>query len=299
MKKIKYLILVSLFAIITTGCVKFNANMNIKKDKSMDFSIIYAFDKTLLGEERSLKEEEFDEVKRQGFSVEKYQEGSYEGFKITKKINNIDEVSTTDDVNYNLSGMMEASEENKYIFKVVKGEEKNTYTAKFRFDANDSGMNNDKNDDEDNEFLDDEDEFDFTSDDDEMDLSGLLGNLDLKFSVDLPYGAISTNATTKENDNKKLSWKLNATKEELIEFTFELKNNESDCNLILYIGIGVALILIILIIILLTRKNGKKDVVINDTQIEIKNDTNENVISTPTLNEKVNVTESSEQQDNA
>ena len=39
MKKIKYLLMLCIFTIISTGCVKYNANMEIKKDKSMDFTI--------------------------------------------------------------------------------------------------------------------------------------------------------------------------------------------------------------------------------------------------------------------
>ena len=38
MKKIKYLLLLCTISFLFTGCVKFNATMDIKKDKSMDFS---------------------------------------------------------------------------------------------------------------------------------------------------------------------------------------------------------------------------------------------------------------------
>ncbi len=107
MKKIKYLLLLGLFAIITTGCVKFNANMDIKKDKSMEFSVIYAFDKSLMGEGNGIKEEDMAGPKACGFEVSKYSEGNYEGFKLVKKIANIDEVSSETDVTYSLSGMTE------------------------------------------------------------------------------------------------------------------------------------------------------------------------------------------------
>ena len=298
MKKVKCLLLLVIFTIIATGCVKFNANMDIKKDKSMEFSIIYAFDKSIFGEENGLKEEQFEEVKKQGFTVEKYTEGSYEGFKMTKKISNIDEVSTTEDVIYDLSGMMESKEDNKYIFKVVKGEEKNTYTAKIKFNANDSGMTSDDEDEEvvtngvetdgeivapDEEVLTtgveaskesvevvatqeeiptigaSDDTIDLTSDSD-MDLSALTKNLDLSFNVNLPYGAISSNATTKENDNKKLSWKLTTSGQEYMEFTFELKNNESNTNIFLYVGIGVAVLVVLAVLGVILLKKKKEPV---------------------------------------
>ena len=323
MKKIKYLLLLIAFAMFATGCVKFNANMEIKKDKSMEFSIIYAFDKTLLGEDNALKEEQFDEVKKQGFTVTKYSEGNYEGFKMTKKISNIDEVSTTEDVTYDLSGMMQSKDDNKYIFKVVKGEDKNTYTAKIKFNANDSGMNTteDEKDDTEDEIStpdetlttgaveesnsvtsstdeiptvgadDTEESTTITSDgstSSDLDLSSFTKNLDLSFNVSLPYGAISSNATTKEDDNKKLSWKLGTTNQELMEFTFELKNNDTDdSNLMLYIGIGVGVLLVLVLIILFTRKKGPKEIVpVEDKQVEINNDVDDNVSITPAVEEK-------------
>lgn len=283
MKKVKYLLLLVLFAVVTTGCVKFNANMDIKKDKSMEFSVIYAFDKSLMGQDNALKEEDMAEPKKCGFEVTKYSEGNYEGFKLIKKITNIDEVSSETDVTFDLSGMMDEGVCNGKMFKVVKGSDKNTYTAKFKFDAN-SGMTEGEDDDEEvleNEVettldeeeneeevpVGDEDNFDLTSEGSNMDLSGLMNNLDLSFSVNLPYGAISSNATTKENDNKKLTWKLGTSAQD-IEFTFELKNNDSDNNMMLYIAVGAGVLVFIILLVFIiskTRKNKAEPQVVNNT----------------------------------
>ena len=287
MKKAKYLLLLVIFALVTTGCVKFNANMNIKKDKSMEFSVIYAFDKSLMGEDNTLKEEDMSEPKKCGFEVTKYSEGNYEGFKLTKKIANIDEVSAETDVTYDLSGMMDEGVCNGKMFKVVKGSDKNTYTAKFKFDAN-SGTTTDDTEtvengvettettdaeatpDEDYELTGDEENFDLTSEGSNMDLSGLMSNMDLSFSVDLPYGAVSNNATTQENGNKKLTWKLGYTGEQSIEFTFELKNNDSS-NMMLYIAVGAAVVVFIILLIVVISKMRKKNKgvpeVVNDNEV--------------------------------
>ena len=298
MKKIKYLLVLCIFAIITTGCVRFKANMEIKKNKSIDFSIIYALDTSLFGEMGSLKEEDFEEAKKDGYTFKKYKDGSYEGFTISKKINNIDEVSSEEDVIFSLSGIAEENEDNKYMFKVAKGDDKNTYTANFNFDADDSGLNND--DDYTNEggqALPDEDisltkepTLDATLDEsldksldesgsslDDIDLSGLTKNMDLTFSVTLPNGVISSNATSKENNGKTLVWKLNAEGKQNIEFTFELDNNvKEDCNLLLYIGIGAGvLLLIIVVVILIVRKNKKKSIP-TETSKTIKEEKKEN-----------------------
>ena len=287
MKKIKYLLLLCVVAIITTGCVKFNVNMDIKKDKSMDFSIIYAFDKSLMGESNSLKEEQFDEAKKQGFKVEKYSEGNMEGFKLTRKIKNIDDVSSESDVEYDLSKLMEEGEEKSYIFKVVKGTEKNTYTANIKFDSSSSGLSgsmttdDETTPDEDEAVLttgkeaetavtedepvvtigedpevttSEDDQTDLTGTGSDYDISGMMSNLDLSFNVTLPYSALSSNATTKENDNKNLSWKLTTSGSQNIEFSFELNNNESDSNMLLYIGVAAGVIALVIVFILVFGK---------------------------------------------
>ena len=276
MKKVKYLLLLVLFAIVTTGCVKFNANMDIKKDKSMEFSIIYAFDKTLLGEGNGVKESDLASMKKDGYSVEKYSEGNYEGFKIFKKFANIDEVSSEEDVIYDLSGMMEEKEDNKYIFKVVKGDKKNTYIAKFKFEADTSSITDEKPEDEEITIVnpDEYEGMDGTTAvaDEELDISSdmeaLMANMDLSFSVNLPYGAVSSNATTKENDNTKLTWKLTGEGEQFIEFKFELNNNDN--TIMPYVAAGVAVIVFIFLLALIIFKRKKNNGNVEPVPVEDK-----------------------------
>ncbi len=298
MKKIRNFLLLCLVAIVMTGCVKFNAAMTIRQDKSMDFSIVYAFDKSIMGEMGSLKEEDFEELKQEGYTIEKYKEGNFEGFKVIRKINNIDEVSTDKDVEFDLSGMMENDENNKYMFKVVKDGDKSTYYAKFKFDTNDSGLNDDDDDldldlditassedetgdialpDEDNSL-------------DNLDLSGLMENLDLSFNVYLPNSAISSNATTKENNNKNLSWKLNSNGVQTIEFAFEIDANAGGNNMLLYIGIGAGVLLVAIVAIVLMSKKKKPVVapVIGNPEPTVATPTVENTAPTvePTQTEE-------------
>ncbi len=276
MRKVKYLLLLVLFAIITTGCVKFNANMDIKKDKSMEFSIIYAFDKTLLGEENGVKESNLDSMKKEGFTVEKYSDGKYEGFKLLKKFTNIDEVSSEEDVIYDLSGMMEEKTDNKYIFKVIKGEKKNTYVARFKFEADTSSITDEKPEDEEITIVnpDEYEGMDGTAAvaDEELEISSdmeaLMATMDLSFSVNLPYSAISSNATTKENDNTKLTWKLNGEEEQFVEFKFELNNNDN--TIMPYIAAGAAVIVFIILLTLIIVKRRKNNGPVEPVTIEDK-----------------------------
>ena len=54
MKKSLYILTIFIVAICLSGCVKYNANMEIKKDKSMDFSIVYDMDTKYFGDQEVL-----------------------------------------------------------------------------------------------------------------------------------------------------------------------------------------------------------------------------------------------------
>ena len=279
MKKIKYLLLVSVLTLLT-GCVKFNATMDIKKDKSMDFSIIYAFDTSLFGSQDLLEESDKKELESQGFIVEDYSQNNMKGFTIKKNISNIDDVSSTSDTNYDISGLLNNSTDNNYFFKVKKGILKNTYIAKFKFDAKESDLNNDESNDTSSGVTNDSDSINM----DDLDLSSMTSNLDLSFNVKLPYSSISSNATTKNNDGKELTWNLSSSQEEMIEFEFELYNMTN-----IYIGAGIILVLLIIIIIsILNKKKNKpiKEQVNNNVEQEpvVNNYPNESIQEVPNIN---------------
>ena len=72
-----------------TGCVKFNTTMDIKKDKSMDFSMIYAVDTSMLGDKNLFDDKQKEEMRNNGFSVSDSADGKMKGVTLTKKIKNI------------------------------------------------------------------------------------------------------------------------------------------------------------------------------------------------------------------
>lgn len=257
MKKVKYLLLLCMSVFLLTGCVKFNANMDIKKDKSMDFSIIYAFDQSLLGDQQLLDDEDKKELEDQGFKITDYSQDKMKGFTLSRSIRNIDMVSSTSDTEYSLSGMLDDKSENKYLFKVKKGILKNTYAAKFKFDAADSDLNDSTDKSSSSSSLEEDDsssdsDFDFSSASSNMFYSSMMSNMDLSFNVTLPYSAKSNNATTTNNDNKKLSWNLSSNQAETIEFEFELYNMTN-----IYIGIGAIVVVIIIVAFIFVSKRKK------------------------------------------
>lgn len=281
-KNIKLTALLILLVISLTGCVKFNSTMEIKKDKSIDYTVIYAFDKSLFGNQEILTSNDKGELENKGFTVSNYVDGNMKGFKVSKNIKNIDDVSSTNDATYDLSGLLDSSKSESKVFKVKKGFLKNTYTASFKFDSSDSDLNNSTSDDTtiDNDFTIDDNN---TTTDSDFDFSNINTNMDLSFNVKLPYKAISSNATTKKNDDKELSWNLSSTGEDKIEFSFALYNMTN-----IYICGGVIVLLIIIVIVSILNKGKKnkvsnKDVTNNDKQTT----TFTSSVETPIINNNV------------
>lgn len=280
-KNIKLTTLLILLVISLTGCVKFNSTMEIKKDKSIDYTVIYAFDKSLFGNQEILTSDDKKELENKGFTVSNYVDGNMKGFKVSKNIKNIDDVSSTNDATYDLSGLLDSSKSESKVFKVKKGFLKNTYTASFKFDSSDSDLNNSTSNDTtiDNDFTMDDNNTTTNSD---FDLSNINTNMDLSFNVKLPYKAISSNATTKKNDDKELSWNLSSTGEDKIEFSFALYNMTN-----IYICGGVIVLLIITVIVSILNKGKKNKVSNKDVTSDKQTTTFNSSVETPIVKNNV------------
>lgn len=280
-KNIKLTALLTLLVISLTGCVKFNSTMEIKKDKSMDYKIIYAFDKSLFGDQEILTSDDKKELENKGFTVSNYVDGNMKGFKVSKNIKNIDDVSSTNNATYDLSGLLDSNKSESKVFKVKKGFLKNTYTASFKFDSSDSDLNNSTSNDTtiDNDFTTDDNN---TTTDSDFDFSNINTNMDLSFNVKLPYKAISSNATTKKNDDKELSWNLSSTGEDKIEFSFALYNMTN-----IYICGGVIVLLIIIVIVSILNKGKKNKVSNKDATNDKQTTTFNSSVETPIMSNNV------------
>lgn len=288
--KIKY-VMVFMGLLLMTGCVKYDATMDIKKDKSMDFIITYALDSSIFGDESILKDEDITKLKEESFTIKDYSDNNMKGYTLSKSISNIDSVSTSNSNEYDLTGML-GSDNNNYIFKVDKGIFKNKYTAIMKFDSKEEESNLPSDDqdlidvtsEEDNVVEDDtvttEEDSDIALFDDSTntDFSSLYDNISLTFNVKLPYSAISNNATKTEEYNRVLTWNLKYNDTESIEFVFELYNFTN-----VYIGLGVLLVLLILIIVLasITTKKRKNLAPIKKKEEEVKKEVSPSDFITP------------------
>ena len=295
--KILKVLLVVIMAFTLSGCVKFNQTMEIKKDGTMNYNLIYAANKSLLqGQDNIFEEDDIKQLQEKGFTVTDYEDDKMKGVTISRNGILVDSISS-DDKNavYELTSVVsDDKKDNSKLFYVKKGFLKNTYVANFKFDsssASDRSNINMRNEDgkEDDFTKDDmtsEDIFDTTDDgsdstDNDSDMSALMDqymkNMDLKFIVKLPYAAISNNATTKSSDNKELTWDLTKiTKDDSIKFEFSLYNVT---NIVILVA-GVVLVVAVVFFIIKKKKGkgGNAPVVAADTN-NVNNPVNNGVIN--------------------
>ena len=267
--------------IISTGCMKYDTTMEINKDKSMNLTIITALDQNLASQMTETTNK--SEIESKGFYVEEYTEDGKIGYKVTKQIKNIDDVST--EAGLSKEDMTDALNGDKeYMFTIKKGFFKDTYKAVYDFSS--YGMTDMETD---------EEEYDPTCLYNKMDrgysiqcgeeeipdqesnkqaydamiaesnaqinkLNDMYDKMDLKFKLKLPYKAIKSNATSKSNHGKTLEWDL--TKVQEVSFEFPIYHMT---KIYLAIGIGVLVFLFLLATFMTKKKNKPIPKVLDET----------------------------------
>lgn len=242
MKKSFKVLCTMLVVFMMTGCMKFNMNMTINKDKSMDLAFTVALANSMMEGTNGADSSQLQKMKDNGYTVEEYSDNSMSGYIISTKINNIDDVSTEEDTMFDINKIFDG-EKPSDIFTVKKGFLKNTYTVKIGDETSDTSQ-------DDNIMT-----YESGMLENDEDMAALLNSMDINFTINLPNKAISSNATSTSNDGKTLIWKpaINATSSENIEFSFELYNMTN-----IYLIIGIVAIIIIIIIILIVKKRKPK-----------------------------------------
>ena len=268
MKRSFKVLCLMLIIFMTSGCMKLNVDMSINKDKSMNLSYVVAFANSLMnqsGTDTALDESDLKQAEESGFKVENYSDGSMTGYKFTKGFSNIDNISDEKETIFDLEKLLDGEEAK--VFTVKKGLFKNTYSVKMQ-----NNTATEMEDEMDLGSIYGDSSSDYSSSSNifgDTDLSMLTSSMDLTFTVNLPNKPINSNATTTENEGKKLEWNLMDQNLQNIEFEFELYNMD---NIYLTVGIiGVLVIIIIVIIIMNKKKPNSKEVapvLVNDSVIE-------------------------------
>lgn len=283
MKKFSYIVMLFLVTFLMTGCVKFDATMDINRDKSMNLSVIYGIDVSNNSDgsyQNVFSDTDREMFKSFGFTFDEYKEEGIRGVRLTKKINNIDDISSENVKQYEISSLLTNEEKNKYLFKVKRGLFRDVYTTNFTlYNASTTSevgqQENVQNIEESSIF-------------DEKDGDALQNRMKLFFRLHLPTSAIESNATSVENHHKTLIWKLDPKVQGDIQFTFAMYHKGT---IVLVSMILLLIISIILFLIWKNRKKGKKQ-----EQEKEKNEQNVNsTIQEPLYQKPVIVTDTSTQ----
>ena len=121
--------------ILLSGCVKSNTTMVISKDKSMSLSSeILISDKVNDDKNKLIIKDEKDKLQKKGVIIENVESSNgYGGFRVTKKYDNIDKISSEEYKEINISNFLSDNFDDSVLFQVKKGMFKNVYTANYKF----------------------------------------------------------------------------------------------------------------------------------------------------------------------
>jgi len=238
MNKFKYIFLI-ISCILLCGCSKVNTNMTINNDKSMIISIDLLLDSETKKSKETLLEEKEKEIRENGYTIEDKSDGFYSGIKISKRYNSIDETTYTGNERIKLSNYGQKDFDYNKIFSYKKGIINNTYSAYFDFESLITKYNK----------LNIKEETKITTED-------YIKKSEYTFTLTLPNKPVSSNATSISDDGLTLTWKLDPTKDNEVNFIFKMNNKT---NIIIISSISGLIILLILFIVLkLVIKKVKK-----------------------------------------
>ena len=135
MKKIIKSLVLIVFLFISCACVKDETVMTINKDKSLNLTVNIGYP---LNSSKKLSFDEVkDKVENQNYSIDSYHDSKYQGFSISKKYDNINDLSVTDNFSINLADIINGDFDDSKLFTIKKGFFKNTYTANYTYNFKD------------------------------------------------------------------------------------------------------------------------------------------------------------------
>lgn len=235
MRKIKYLI-VGLFLILLTGCSSYDMSMSINRNKSMDLSInIVSTSSEEINKYIDTLKEKYES---NDFKVEEFTKDNNYGIRISKHYDNIDNNSFAErtdkfDLLYLYNNDYDKSIETK-IFNVDKGFVSNRYAANFFVDLTNKDTD--------------------------------LSNTKVTFTVNLPKGSVSNNASSVSEDGNTLTWNITNKGRTDIEFVFEVGSYDT---IYFIVAICIAIFLVFSIISAILSKSGDASSSDFDRDIEI------------------------------
>ncbi len=210
-KKLTILVLVVSFILALTGCIQYEANATIHSDGTIDFHILYAtIDLSAMSDDTDSSDMNLDSGAAIDATIEKLEEYGWKADKYQKKVNDVDYIGFTcskngiklDELDAELQKMKEL-DMGFGGFSLTKNGD--TYILNWDMSSNTSDMESQG-----------------------VDASSIAqyGGY-MKFTLDLPDGAISHNATKASSDGTSLEWDLlSITEPAHVEFKLDSSDSK-------------------------------------------------------------------------
>ena len=242
-RKLFAAVLALCMAVLCSGCIKSDMSMNIRKDRSMDFSATYLVADTLANTSTGSQttqngidenSQNWKTLESRGYKLEKYAKDGYSGFKATRHFDSIDDLSKETGVGVVMNNFLNEDFDDSALFCVRRELLKDTYTAHFVYDLKEDAQ---------------------ATGIDSADLAAFTSSMEITYSVTLPRKANYHNATNVSADGLTYSWKIPYGTFTAIDYAFTLTSRN-----VLYgcIGIAVLLFLIAAVTFLLVRAKKRK-----------------------------------------
>ncbi len=182
----------------------------------------------------------YKEMEDLGFTVTQNTTDSKYELTISKKYNNIDELTKTENFTLNLNDITTKDFDNKF-FTIKKGLLEDTYELNMLIETTTTDISGSNS--TDTETL-------------NIDPSMFSDLIKYNYQLTLPNVSLSNNATSVSQDQKTLTWELKPEGNNEIKVSFAIPNENKD--LIIYGAAGLGGLLVLIIIIIIISKSRKK-----------------------------------------
>ena len=226
-KAVSVFVVLMMAAFCLTGCVRFRTSMSIKNNGKADLEIIYGYYNEIIDDDvQDAMDEVADAFEDDGWTVDDYKKGDYEGYTFTMtgaNVKDFEEIFNADC----FTDELELGD-----FELTK--KGSTYTIEWdtqaKGDIEEEGISS-------------------------QDLSTYGGFMEVV--IELPSPAEKENATDVSKDGKTLTWDL--LEEDEIEVTFSLLNVGLIIAIIAIVVVLIAAAAVVVIILILKKKKAPAD----------------------------------------
>ncbi|MBS3902091.1 MAG: DUF3153 domain-containing protein [Dethiobacter sp.] len=241
MRRVVCFLVIAILAIFLTGCAEGIFHITINNDGSADIKYRVGVQNMVLGLLGGGENNPIDEIRQsavsEGFSVTNYRENNMTGIIATKHVATLNDL--TDFGQFQIASVSFAEDEagGSMAFTVDKGFFQNIYSLNTNIDLSDMRA------------MPDEDPFGLSS--------AVLGQIDLRFIMTLPFKPESHNAPTIRDDGRTMEWQLVPGSDNALDMKAKVPNV---INIAITVVVGLIIFLAVIVLLMKKRRSSLKSV---------------------------------------